>query len=214
MNPNKYYVYVYLDPYKRGNFNYGSYIFDFEPFYIGKGSGKRFSMHLFKYYCFNNFLSHKINKIKNTNNTPIIIQYQNNLTEEEAYNLEYDMIKSIGRRDLNTGPLTNLTDGGIGGKHRVYTNEQRELRRKMFSGSSNPMFGKKYSKEQREFLSKTRTGSLNSNAKEYKITDINKNVIIIKSLKTFCKENNLNYSTIRSAMQTKRWHSGYFFEEF
>ena len=32
----KYYVYVFLDKSKPGNFEYGDLKFDFEPFYIGK----------------------------------------------------------------------------------------------------------------------------------------------------------------------------------
>ena len=34
----KYYVYIYIDPRKPGKFKYGEYEFDYEPFYIGKGS--------------------------------------------------------------------------------------------------------------------------------------------------------------------------------
>jgi hypothetical protein len=35
----KYYVYAFLDKSKPGNFNYGDLKFDYEPFYIGKGTG-------------------------------------------------------------------------------------------------------------------------------------------------------------------------------
>jgi len=44
----KFYVYIYLDPQKPGNFSYGPYHFDFEPFYVGKGFGDRYLKHLTK----------------------------------------------------------------------------------------------------------------------------------------------------------------------
>jgi len=42
-NARKFYVYVFLDPRKPGRFAYGDQEFTHEPFYVGKGSGKRLS---------------------------------------------------------------------------------------------------------------------------------------------------------------------------
>lgn len=42
----KFYIYVYLDPRKIGNYNYFDYKFDYEPFYVGKGSNDRYKEHL------------------------------------------------------------------------------------------------------------------------------------------------------------------------
>jgi hypothetical protein len=38
---NRYYVYAFLDKSKPGKFKYENFEFDFEPFYIGKGTGDR-----------------------------------------------------------------------------------------------------------------------------------------------------------------------------
>jgi len=36
---NNYYVYALLDPRKNGPFKFDNIVFDYEPFYIGKGKG-------------------------------------------------------------------------------------------------------------------------------------------------------------------------------
>lgn len=43
---NRFYVYALLDPRKPGKYKYGEYEFDYEPFYVGKGSGDRCEHHL------------------------------------------------------------------------------------------------------------------------------------------------------------------------
>lgn len=35
-----YYTYVYLDPRRPGNYEYGNFLFAYEPFYVGKGTKK------------------------------------------------------------------------------------------------------------------------------------------------------------------------------
>jgi hypothetical protein len=42
----RYYVYIYLDPRKKGFYKYGKLNFQFQPFYIGKGNGNRMYDHL------------------------------------------------------------------------------------------------------------------------------------------------------------------------
>jgi hypothetical protein len=43
---DNFYVYAYLDPRKPGKYVYGEYVFDYGPFYIGKGFDNRMYIHL------------------------------------------------------------------------------------------------------------------------------------------------------------------------
>lgn len=108
-----FYIYIYLDPRKQGNYNYSEFNFDYEPFYVGKGSGYRYLRHLTD----KSRNSHKINRIKNIiqeGYTPIIIKLFENLEESESYKKEFEIIQKIGRRIDKTGPLTNYLKGGTG----------------------------------------------------------------------------------------------------
>lgn len=112
---NKYYVYVYLDTRKPGNYCYPGLdiCFLYEPFYVGKGLGNRMYSHLYESVRVKNkFKNNKIKKILKTADSPIIIKINDNIAEEHAYSIEIKYIASIGRADLKAGPLTNLTDGG------------------------------------------------------------------------------------------------------
>ena len=116
----KFYVYVYLDPRKSGIYKYDDLIFDYEPFYIGKGKNNRLYNHL-NNVKFNknsrdkNLLKcGKIKKILKENLEPIILKINNFNEEYKASEYEIYLIEKIGRFDLNLGPLSNLTDGGDG----------------------------------------------------------------------------------------------------
>lgn len=87
-----YYVYQYLRE-------------DDTPYYIGKGKDRR-AWKSHKRACGNNL------KPKDNSRIQII---QDNLTEQEASNLEIELIAQYGRKDLGTGILRNLTSGGEGG---------------------------------------------------------------------------------------------------
>ena len=70
---NKFYVYVYLDPRKEGEYNYGGLCFNAEPFYVGKGSGYRCNV-----------------GIKDDKN--YIIAIENMLKDYKEYEYEYESI--------------------------------------------------------------------------------------------------------------------------
>ena len=89
MTGNKFYVYALLDPRKSGQYEYGEFSFDYEPFYIGKGSGRRTHNH-----CNKSRLSQKtakickINKILSQNLKPIVLIICSELTEDQSFQLK------------------------------------------------------------------------------------------------------------------------------
>ena len=121
-----FYVYVLLDPRKSGTFTYEEYHFKNEPFYVGLGHNKRIKQHVRRvqsnllaeksdYFLKGN--RHKKNKIKRILEEklkPIEVYIKKRLTWSEANELEIHLIETIGRNDLDLGPLTNLTVGGEG----------------------------------------------------------------------------------------------------
>lgn len=112
---SKYYIYIYLDPRISGTFTYADLTFEYEPFYVGKGSNGRYKEHLNEAYNIHKS-SHKCNlirKIKHeTGSDPIILKIEENLLETDAFDLEVEYISKIGRRCVNEGPLTNKLEGG------------------------------------------------------------------------------------------------------
>src|SRR3989304_4966500 len=120
---NRFYVYVYLDPRKLGKYIYTDCEFEFEPFYIGKGEGKRNEDHIKEAkkileIClktnikiskknFPKINTHKIHKIlkiqREIGQHPIIIKIKHDLLEKDAFELETQYIQTIGRKDLKKG---------------------------------------------------------------------------------------------------------------
>ena len=103
-----YYTYAYLRE-------------DRTPYYIGKGTGDRI-------YSTNR----RVNPPKDKSR---IIYLKQNLTEEEAFRHEIYMIDVFGRKDLGTGILHNLTDGGEGASGNIHS---EETKRKISEGNKNP----------------------------------------------------------------------------
>lgn len=96
----KYYVYVYKDP------------FTMQPFYIGKGNGKRYLDHTNKPYQSFKRVQDKIKSIRNKDAEPIIEFAHTNLQEEVAYRLEEELIIKYGRKDIDpNGILMNICLG-------------------------------------------------------------------------------------------------------
>lgn len=129
LNP-VFYVYVLLDPSKPGFFQYrDSQIFKYEPIYVGKGLYGRWTHHLD--YLKNNrcqyLIARKIRKIyQETGLKYDVLIILGGVFEEIAFEMEKFLIKQIGRKDLQDGPLYNLTDGGEGFSGRIFTPEQKK----------------------------------------------------------------------------------------
>ena len=125
-----FYVYVYLDPRKPGYYVYGNYIFEYEPFYVGKGCNGRMYAHLQngnQKLGKNKHFTNKINKIRRvTGSDPFIIKVNEGITEDISFELERELICVIGRHDEKLGPLCNHTDGGEGNKGRIVNEETRK----------------------------------------------------------------------------------------
>ena len=138
---NNYITYIYLDPTKPGAFRYGSYFFDYEPFYVGEGIYDRRLDHLHeaknnsvpKYANRHKF--YRIRKLLVNGLSPIIIIIANKLEKIAAQQLEINLIKTIGRADNRNGPLLNLTAGG-------------DINPILF-GNRNPMYGRRWTDKQK-----------------------------------------------------------------
>ena len=114
-----FYVYIFLDPRKPGKFYYGGHYFEFQPYYVGKGKDNRHKCHIKDSQLnskINPYKQNKMRAIMKLGYDPLdyLIVLWDDLEEKQAMMREMDLIKQIGRFDLKTGPLTNLTDGGEG----------------------------------------------------------------------------------------------------
>ena len=110
---------------------------DGTPYYIGKGKEDRcYSYH---------------RKVKRPDDESRIIIVQDNMSEQDAFDLEEHLIEQYGRKDLGTGILRNMSRGGLGRRDPVVTQETREKLR--FAH-----LGKQKSQEHCDNISKGRKG--------------------------------------------------------
>ena len=131
-NTEKYYVYHLINP----NTN--------RLFYVGKGCGNRCKQHLTdkKEYSFNKRLNGYIRNLIEDNTPPIITKIAENLTEENAYDLEESEIKKYGRVGYEeNGILLNILESG---------------RPPRYIGENHPWYGKTHSEETKRKISETK----------------------------------------------------------
>jgi len=195
---NKYYVYIYCDPRKKGEFKFDGVdlVFNYEPFYVGMGKGYRFRRHVTNYeieWNYNTIKNGKIKHLIESGFDPLkyVIFYKENISQEDAAKIEQELIKALGRINTVTGILSNMTDGGDGwngavspfkGKtyEQIHGKEKsdkiKEIRRKQLIGNNygTKTKGKKMSDEQKEILSKakrTPVKQMNINSEVIKVWD-------------------------------------------
>lgn len=127
-NYHDFYVYAWLRP-------------DGTPFYVGKGRASRdktLKIH-------NPIFMRIVDKMRREGGEPRVVRWHEGLLEADAICLEVAYIKLFGRRNLGTGVLCNLTDGGDGASGYKHT---KETLARMSQSSS----GKTHSMETRERL--------------------------------------------------------------
>ena len=157
----EYYTYAYLRE-------------DRTPYYIGKGKKNRV---------------HRVSgrRIKPPKDKSRIIYLKQNLTEKEAFKHEIYMIAVFGRKDLGTGILHNMTDGGDGtsGSPRFFTEEHkqklrtyakdREVTQETREKIRKKLKNRKFSKETRDKMSKSKKGVPHTKEHNEKIKQSNYN---------------------------------------
>lgn len=172
---NIYYVYAYLRK------------SDGSPYYIGKGKGRR--------------AFRKRSGISTPKDTSKIIFIKTNLSEEESFSLERELVSKYGRKDIGTGILLNRTNGGDGTSGKIVSEEQRIKMRQL-----------KFSYSTRKRLSEVNMGNKNA------LGSIRSPTTIQKLRNSKCKEkhpmwmknhSNSSKSKISSGMTgMKFWNNG------
>ena len=96
------------------------------------------------------------------------VYLKQNLTEDEAYSHEVEMIAYYGRKDIGTGILRNCSNGGSGGDTGYLgSDEHRKLMRER-KGDKNSFYGRKHTDESRKLMSDKLKGRTAHNKGKYK----------------------------------------------
>ena len=136
---NDYYTYAFLRE-------------DKTPYYIGKGRKNR--------------AYDKRRTIKPPQDKSRILFLKKNLTEAEAFKHEIYMIFVFGRKDLGTGILRNLSNGGEGASGAVRSAEAKKRYSESKTGENNPQYGVPHTEEAKKKMSEAHTGKTRTEAQK------------------------------------------------
>lgn len=127
------YVYLHVDP------------INYEIFYVGISSkvSKNSYRRAYSIRDRNKFWRNKVNTLLDYQ---VIIIY-NNISWEEACLKEIELISILGRRDIKTGTLVNLTNGGEGTIGRVFSSSHKEKLKQAFKKSTCRNTGKNFNNQ-------------------------------------------------------------------
>lgn len=211
----KFYVYCLLDTRKPEIYKVDNYCFNYQPFYIGKGCNTRCYDHFKEVRKLKNkrfFLYKKITKILKDGFEVKVKILKDNLTEEQAFRHEIELIDLIGRFDKRLGPLVNCTDGGDGLSNPSFETRQKisqknkgkklsvETRAKIGVASKNRVL----SKEAREKISKKKKGkSLDYDTKKKISNTLKEKYQHDKKFLEKMKKVNLEKSNIKVSQETR-----------
>jgi hypothetical protein len=172
VNPNRFYTYAYLRE-------------DKTPYYVGKGQGNRA------------YKKHWRSKSRGGYFTPPeknrIIILKNNLTEKNAYKHEMYMINVFGRKDLGTGILRNMSNGGEGASGVSPWNKGKK-------GTCSPqqIDGNRQMMKERYKNGYDVCGANNPRAKTWRIVYNNGEEIIVGGLQRWAVDNGYSTSGIKN----------------
>ena len=143
-------VYEYRLPESEGGHTY----------YVGQGNYNRpYKPHPYR--------GHKRNPCIKPKDKNQIVIIKDNLTEQEAKDLEIKLIAKHGRIDLGEGYLINKTDGGDGNNGYIVS---EETRRKLSEASK----GKTHTEETRKKLSEASKGRIHTEESRRKMSELKK----------------------------------------
>jgi hypothetical protein len=183
---NRFYVYELIDP--RNN----------QPFYVGKGSGRRAWTHynsaLQNRACNMRLLEYILDLISE-NCKPIVRLVEEQLSDEDAYEKEIALIKQYRLTD-DISIVNRLVEK----RGPQLTDESKKKISQANFGQKNNMWGRKHRPESIKMMSENHhkcDGLSNDNAKHYTIIDPQGGVHVVSGrIAPWCKERGFDYSTL------------------